>query len=262
MGSFGDTAKAKVEAGAWKRVVISVKCCAKGQGNKGEMRTWVDAEPCVVIKDESMVEEGRFSIDPENGIFVFSSGKGTMMPGVQVRSNGKRQIFSVGVLKCRCCMALLVSIGQVFPYLTFSCLLSTVRCLLFTVHCSPSTLHCSLFAVYCPRFAVHSPGADTPRGANIRDGRDGAGEAGKGQGHLHVQRGAPPGAARGAEGALTAVPLPQAPPHMALRHPHRYEAKNRLYSSTYSSKFSVWREICLSTLRNDKFHRVPLRSEI
>ena len=96
MGSFGDTAKAKVEAGAWKRIVISVKCCAKGQGNKGEMRTWVDAEPCVVIKDESMVEEGRFSIDPENGIFVFSSGKGTMMPGVQVRTNVKRQIFSCG----------------------------------------------------------------------------------------------------------------------------------------------------------------------
>ena len=103
MGSFGDTAKAKVEAGAWKRIVISVKCCAKGQGNKGEMRTWVDAEPCVVIKDESMVEEGRFSIDPENGIFVFSSGKGTMMPGVQVRSNDQTSNIQLwGDLKCPC----------------------------------------------------------------------------------------------------------------------------------------------------------------
>lgn len=91
-GTFGDVTRAKVEVGQWKRVVISVKCAAGG--NKGEMRTWVDTEPGVVLKDEAITAEGRFAIDPE-GLFLFSSAKPSMMPGAVL---GIIKYFSVKYL--------------------------------------------------------------------------------------------------------------------------------------------------------------------
>ena len=78
-GTFGDVSKAKVEVGQWKRIVVSV-ACSETPGKKGEMRTWVDTEPGVVLKDEGIMAEGRFSIDPEN-LFLFSAANPAMMPG-------------------------------------------------------------------------------------------------------------------------------------------------------------------------------------
>ena len=78
-GTFGDVTKASVEPGQWKRVVVSVACSQKA-GKKGEMRTWVDTEPGVVLKDEGIVEEGRFALDPDS-LFLFSSANAAMMPG-------------------------------------------------------------------------------------------------------------------------------------------------------------------------------------
>jgi hypothetical protein len=83
-GTFGDTSKAKLEVGQWKRLVISVRCAEGGQ--KGEMRTWIDTEPGVVLKDEAIVANERFAIDPVS-LYLFSSGQASMMPGnVAVRT--------------------------------------------------------------------------------------------------------------------------------------------------------------------------------
>lgn len=78
-GTYGDTSKARVSVGVWKRVVITVKC-AEQTGEKGEMRTWVGTEPGVVLKEDSIVANERFAIDPEN-LFLFSSAQASMMPG-------------------------------------------------------------------------------------------------------------------------------------------------------------------------------------
>jgi hypothetical protein len=81
LGTYGDVSKARVEANRWKRVVISVKCVKGGNKNtKGELRTWVDAVPCSVVKHDSIVQEGRFSLDPAS-LYLFSSSSPNMMPG-------------------------------------------------------------------------------------------------------------------------------------------------------------------------------------
>jgi hypothetical protein len=80
-GTFGDTSKARLEPNQWKRVVISVKC-GSGESNqeKGEMRTWVNSEPCVMLKEDTIQANDRFSIDT-SGLFMFSSIESSMMPG-------------------------------------------------------------------------------------------------------------------------------------------------------------------------------------
>ncbi len=78
-GTFGDTTRARLEPGVWRRVVVAVKCTDK-QNEKGEIRTWVNTEPGVVLKEESIVANERFSIDPDN-FFLFSSAQSGMMPG-------------------------------------------------------------------------------------------------------------------------------------------------------------------------------------
>ena len=78
-GTFGDTTKAKVEVNMWKRVVVAVKC-VEGKDEKGELRTWVNTEAGVVVKEDSISANDRFSIDPD-GFFLFSSGQNVMMPG-------------------------------------------------------------------------------------------------------------------------------------------------------------------------------------
>lgn len=78
-GTFGDTTRARLEPGVWRRVVVAVKCTDK-QNEKGEIRTWVNTEPGVVLKEESIVANERFSIDPDN-FFLFSSAQTGMMPG-------------------------------------------------------------------------------------------------------------------------------------------------------------------------------------
>lgn len=77
-GTYGDTLKAKLELNSWKRLVISVRCAEGGQS--GEMRTWIDAEPGVILRDEAIVANERFAIDPNN-LFLFSAGQLSMMPG-------------------------------------------------------------------------------------------------------------------------------------------------------------------------------------
>lgn len=77
-GTYGDTTKAKLTVGSWKRVVVTVKCAASGE--KGEMRTWVGIEAGVVLKEESIVANERFALDPD-GLYLFSSASGAMMPG-------------------------------------------------------------------------------------------------------------------------------------------------------------------------------------
>jgi hypothetical protein len=78
-GTYGDTTRAKLEVGAWKRVVVTVHC-AESSGDKGEMRTWVGTEPGVVLKEESIVANERFALDPES-LYLFSSAQASMMPG-------------------------------------------------------------------------------------------------------------------------------------------------------------------------------------
>ena len=54
--------------------------CVEGKDKKGEMRTWINSEPAIAIKDDAFVANDRFSIDPD-GLFIFSSSQGSMMPG-------------------------------------------------------------------------------------------------------------------------------------------------------------------------------------
>ncbi len=85
-GTFGDTTKARLVKGMWHRVVVAVKCSDGNAKNKGEMRTWVNAESGVVLKEETITQDERFAIDPDN-LFLFSSAQAAMMPGnVAVRS--------------------------------------------------------------------------------------------------------------------------------------------------------------------------------
>jgi len=84
-GSYGDVSKVKIEKQRWRRIVISVKNVQEGKG-KGEMKTWIDAKSCASIKQEALVVEGRFAIEPD-GLYLFSSQKQTMMPGgIAIRS--------------------------------------------------------------------------------------------------------------------------------------------------------------------------------
>ena len=78
-GTYGDTTKARVDVGSWKRVVVTVNCAASS-GDKGEMRTWVGTEAGVVLKEESIVANERFALDPD-GLYLFSSATAAMMPG-------------------------------------------------------------------------------------------------------------------------------------------------------------------------------------
>jgi len=78
-GTFGDTTKAKLEKGIWKRIVISVKC-TDSKNTKGEMRTWVGTEPGVILKEDSLTVNERFAIDPTS-LYIFSSTQSAMMPG-------------------------------------------------------------------------------------------------------------------------------------------------------------------------------------
>ena len=78
-GTYGDTTRARLEPGVWRRVVVAVRCIDK-QNEKGEIRTWVNTEPGVVLKEESIVANERFSIDPDQ-FFLFSSAQAGMMPG-------------------------------------------------------------------------------------------------------------------------------------------------------------------------------------
>ncbi len=92
-GTFGDTTKAKLEVGQWKRVVVAVHC-VDGQNEKGEMRTWVNTDAGVVLKEESIVSGERFSIDPD-GLFLFSSAQESMMPGnIAIRTVRVEQCFA------------------------------------------------------------------------------------------------------------------------------------------------------------------------
>jgi len=78
-GTYGDVTKARVEVGKWTRVVVSVKC-GESKENKGELRTWVGATEGVMLKEESILANERFAIDPSS-LFLFSSAQHNMMPG-------------------------------------------------------------------------------------------------------------------------------------------------------------------------------------
>jgi len=78
-GTYGDITKAKLDIGLWKRVVVSVKC-VDDKNAKGEMKTWVNTEAGAVLKEDSIVANERFALDP-SGLFIFSSGQGNMVPG-------------------------------------------------------------------------------------------------------------------------------------------------------------------------------------
>jgi hypothetical protein len=78
-GTYGDTTKAKLDVGCWRRVVVSVKC-VEGANEKGEMRTWVNTEAGAVLKEDLIIANERFALDP-SGLFFFSSSQSGMMPG-------------------------------------------------------------------------------------------------------------------------------------------------------------------------------------
>lgn len=78
-GTYGDTTRSKVDIGCWRRIVVTVNC-AGSSGEKGEMRTWIGTEAGVVLKEESIVANERFALDPD-GLYLFSSAQAAMMPG-------------------------------------------------------------------------------------------------------------------------------------------------------------------------------------
>lgn len=78
-GTYGDTTRARIEVGCWRRIVVTVNC-AGSSGEKGEMRTWIGTEAGVVLKEESIVANERFALDPD-GLYIFSSAQASMMPG-------------------------------------------------------------------------------------------------------------------------------------------------------------------------------------
>ena len=79
LGTYGDTTKARVKTGCWKRVVISVRNTTDPNG-KGEMKTWVGTDAGVVLKEDIFASNDRFSIDPST-FYPFSSAQASMMPG-------------------------------------------------------------------------------------------------------------------------------------------------------------------------------------
>jgi hypothetical protein len=92
-GTYGDTTRARIEVGCWRRVVITVNC-ADSSGEKGEMRTWIGTEAGVVLKEETIVANERFALDPD-GLFFFSSAQAAMMPGnIAVRTIRVESKFS------------------------------------------------------------------------------------------------------------------------------------------------------------------------
>jgi hypothetical protein len=92
-GTYGDTTRARLEVGVWRRVVVTVKCTDKAN-EKGEIRTWVNTESGVVLKEDAIVANERFSIDPD-GFFVFSSAQSGMMPGnISIRTIRVEMTFS------------------------------------------------------------------------------------------------------------------------------------------------------------------------
>ena len=92
-GTFGDTTKAKIEVGQWKRVVVTVSC-TESTTEKGEIRTWIQTEAGAVIKEDTIVANERFALDPDN-LFLFSSAQSNMMPGnIAVRTIRVQQMFS------------------------------------------------------------------------------------------------------------------------------------------------------------------------
>lgn len=78
-GTYGDTTKAFVKAGNWKRVVISVRNTDDPNG-KGELKTWVGTDAGVVLKEDAFTTNDRFAIDPSS-FYAFSSAQSAMMPG-------------------------------------------------------------------------------------------------------------------------------------------------------------------------------------
>jgi hypothetical protein len=92
-GTYGDTTKARVERNLWRRVVVSISC-TESQNEKGEMRTWVGTEAGVVLKEDTIVANERFALDPD-GLFLFSSAQAAMMPGnIAIRTVRIQQVFS------------------------------------------------------------------------------------------------------------------------------------------------------------------------
>lgn len=92
-GTFGDITKARVGVGSWTRVVVTVKCTAD-DAEKGELRTWVNAEPGIVVKDGAIRSGERFAIDAD-ALYLFSSKNSSMMPGnVLVRCIRIDEVFS------------------------------------------------------------------------------------------------------------------------------------------------------------------------
>jgi thiol-disulfide isomerase/thioredoxin len=85
LGTYGDSTKARVKAGQWKRVVVSVRC-ADDPNAKGELRTWVGTEAGAILKEDVFAANDRFAIDPTS-FYLFSSAQAAMMPGkIAIRS--------------------------------------------------------------------------------------------------------------------------------------------------------------------------------
>ncbi|KAJ8602501.1 hypothetical protein CTAYLR_001253 [Chrysophaeum taylorii] len=81
LGTYGDVAKCRVEVGVWERVVVAVKCASQGaRVKKGELRTYVGAEPAAVVRHERIAANERFALRSD-GLFLFSSRSDRMMPG-------------------------------------------------------------------------------------------------------------------------------------------------------------------------------------
>ena len=78
LGTYGDTSVARVKPGIWSRIVISVKC-AETTG-KGTLKTYVDSKAAASVTSDSIIQNGRFAIDPDT-FFLFSSNNRGMMPG-------------------------------------------------------------------------------------------------------------------------------------------------------------------------------------
>eukprot|EP01043_Picozoa_sp_COSAG02_P069368 COSAG02_NODE_11855_length_1642_cov_1.685677_1_plen_504_part_10 len=111
LGAYGDVTKAKVEAQRWRRVVITVKCAgekdagsqdnsaqggifgqaapqqAKSTKEKSGMHTYVDSKACAAVEGQGgeFASKGRYSIDADHGLLLFSSTDMASMPGVAVR---------------------------------------------------------------------------------------------------------------------------------------------------------------------------------
>ena len=77
--ALGDITKASVKQDRWQRITIAVCCGPSMADSKGEMKTWVGAEPAAEIKHES-ISADRYALNPA-ALFLFSSGKEAMMPG-------------------------------------------------------------------------------------------------------------------------------------------------------------------------------------